>query len=72
MVTLETKKGKYELFMKKLKPIFHMIATIAVIAAIAEKNKFSDRIDQMETTIPAVIAATTIKFHLSDRCRYYR
>ena len=31
--------------MVKLKPGFHMIATIAVIAAIAERNKFNDRSD---------------------------
>ena len=37
--------------MKQLKPVFHMMATIAVIAAIAEKKKFSDRIDQMKTTL---------------------
>ena len=30
----------------KLKPGFHMIATIAVIAAIAKKKNFSDRSDQ--------------------------
>ena len=35
--------------MIKLKPGFHMIATIAVIAAIAEKKKyFSDRSDHMK------------------------
>ena len=35
--------------MIKLKPCFHMIATIAVIAAIAEKKKnFSDRSDHMK------------------------
>ena len=33
VVKLETTKEKYELFMKKLKPVFHMIA------AIAEKKK---------------------------------
>ena len=32
VVKLETKKKKYELFMKKLKPVFQMIVTIAVIA----------------------------------------
>ena len=34
--------------MIKLKPGFYMIATIAVIAAIAEKKKFSDRSDHMK------------------------
>ena len=34
--------------MIKLKPGFHMIATIAVIAAIAEKKKFNDHIDHMK------------------------
>ena len=48
MVKLETKKKKYELFMKKLKPVFQMIVTIAVIA---EKKNFSDRIDHMKTTL---------------------
>ena len=38
-----------------IKPGFHMIATIAVIAAITEKKKFSDHMD----TTPA-IAVTTI------------
>ena len=37
--------------MKKVKPVFQMIATIVVIAAIAEKKKFSDRIDHMKTTL---------------------
>ena len=51
VVKLDTKKKKYQLFMKKLKPVFQMIATIVVIAAIAEKKKFSDRIDHMKTTL---------------------
>ena len=40
--------------MIKLKPGFHMITTIAVIAAIDEKKKFSDRSDhsdRMETSL---------------------
>ena len=38
-----------------------MIATIAVIAAIAEKKKFSDH---METTLLAIAATTIAKIEL--------
>ena len=54
--------------MKKLKPVFHMIA---IIAAIAEKKKVQRSHRSYENHSPA-IAAKTIKFYLTDRCRYYR
>ena len=56
-----------------------MIATIAVIAAIAEKKKnFSDRSDHKrsyETTLQRSQRQQSLKyktFYLSDRCRSYR
>ena len=51
------------------KPGFHMIATIAVIAAIAEKKKFSDRSDHMENTLQRSQRQQSLrqkKFLLSD------
>ena len=49
-----------------------MIATIAVIAAIAEKKKFSDHSDHKETTFERSQRQRSLrykKFYLSDRCR---
>ena len=46
-----------------------MIATIAVIAAITERKKFSDRSDHMETTFQQSQQQRSLKkFYLSDRC----
>ena len=52
--------------MIKLNPAFHMITTIAVIAAIAEKKKRSQRSVAIIWNHSQAIAATTIA---GDRCR---
>ena len=53
--------------MIKLKPGFHMIATIAVIAAIAEKKKnFSDRSDHMKP-----LSSDPSDNNLSDRLNFF-
>ena len=52
--------------MIKLNPAFHMITTIAVIAAIAEKKKRSQRSVAIIWNHSQAIAATTI---VGDRCR---
>ena len=52
--------------MIKLNPAFHIITTIAVIAAIAEKKKRSQRSVAIIWNHSQAIAATTIA---GDRCR---